>query len=302
MVQVVIELYLQTVAASARITAAQAQVNTAEQLYRQAVDRKSAGVAPGIDVLRAQVEMQSQQQRLILNEGGLDKQKLALARAIGLPPGQQFRLTEDVPYAPLAADVSLDASLTEAYRSRSDYQAAESLVRAAELTVSGARAARLPSLSLNADYGVIGPGFTDAHGTFSVSAAANIPIFDAGRIRARVEQARSELQQRKAEREDLRGRIDADVRNAFVDLRTAGRQVEVARSNLDLANQQVTQSRDRFAAGVTNNLEVVQAQEALASANENLISSLYAFNSAKAALARARGESDEAVTKYLTGK
>lgn len=301
-VEVVIQLYLQTIAASARITAVQAQVTTAEQLYRQAVDRRDAGTAPGIDVLRAQVEMQSQRQRLIAYEGDLDIQKLALARAIGLPPGQQFRLTEDVPYAPLPAGVSLETSLEEAYRSRSDYRAAEALVRAAELTVSGARAGRYPSISLNADYGVIGPKLEQLHGTFSVSGAVNIPVFEAGRVRANLEQAQAGLEQRKAEREDLRGRIDADVRTAFLNLRTAGRQVEVARSNLDLATQQLGQSQDRFAAGVTNNLEVVQAQEALAAANESLISSLYLYNSAKASLVRSRGESEEAVSRYLTGK
>lgn len=301
-VEVVIDLYLQATAASARITAAGAQVKTAEQLYRQAVDRKNAGTAPGIDVLRSQVEMQTQQQRLIFYEGEFEKQKLAIARAIGLPPGQQFRLTEDVPYAPLPADVTVESSLTEAYRSRADYRAADALVRAAELTVSGARAARLPSLSLTGDYGVIGPSADQLHGTFSVGVAANIPIFEGARIRAQVEQTQSELSQRKSEREDLRGRIDAEVRTAFLNIRTASRQVEVARSNVDLANQQLIQAKDRFAAGVTNNLEVVQAQDAVATADENLISSLYSYSTAKASLARARGGSEEAVSRYLTGK
>lgn len=300
-VQVVIELYLRAVAAAARITAVEAQVNTADQLCRQAVDRKSAGTVPAIDVLRAQVELQSQRQRLIAYEGDLDIRKLSLARAIGLALGQPFRLTETVPYAPLPDGVSLETSLAEAYRSRSDYRAAESLVHAAELRLSGARAARLPSFNFSGDYGVIGPSLDALHGTFSAGAAANIPIFEGGRIRADVDLARSELQRRKADRDDLRGRIDTDVRTAFLNLRTSGRQVEVARENLDLAHQQLLQARDRFAAGVSDNLEVVQAQEALASANENLISSLYSYNSAKTALVRARGESDEAVSRYLTG-
>ncbi len=301
-VQVVINLYLQAVTASARITAVQAQVNTADQLYRQAVDRKNAGTAPGIDVLRAQVELQARQQRLFAYEGDLELQKLALARAIGLPLGQQFRLTENVPYTPLPGDVSLDASLQEAYRSRSDYKAAESVVRAAELRVSAAKAARLPSISLSGDYGVIGPQLDSMHGTFSVAAGANIPVFEGGRIRGGIDLAQAELQQRKSDREDLRGRIDSDVRTAFVNLRTSSRQVEVAKSNLDLARQQLVQAQDRFAAGVSDNLEVVQAQEALAAADESLIASLYSYNSAKAALARARGEGDESVTKYFAGR
>ncbi len=301
-VQVVIEVYLQTIASDARITAAQAQANTAEQLYRQAVDRKNAGTAPGIDVLRSQVEWQSQQERQIYYEGQFDQQKLALARAIGLPPGQQFRLTDHVQDTPLPADVSLESSLQAASQSRSDYKAAESLVHASELEVSAARAARIPSLSFSADYGVIGPNVTNSHGTFSVVAAANIPVFEGGRIRANIDQAQARLEQRKAERENLRGQIDADVRVAFLNLRTARRQVDVARSNLGLAKQQLAQAQDRFAAGVTNNLEVVQSQEAVANADETLIASLYSFNSAKAALMRARGESEEAVSRYLTRK
>jgi outer membrane protein TolC len=301
-VEIVIDLYLQATAVSARITSAEAQVNTADQLYRQAVDRKTAGTAPGIDVLRAQVELQAQQQRLIYYQGQFDIQKLALARAIGLPPGQQFRLTEDVPYAPLPPDVSLESSLAAAYKARADYQAAEALVRAAALNLSGARAARLPSLSLSADYGAIGPQIDQTHGTFTVAGAMNIPIFEGGRIRAGIDQAEAEYETRKAERDDLRGRIDADVRTALLNLRSAGRQVEVARSNVDLARQQLQQSRDRFAAGVTNNLEVVQAQDAVAVADENLISSLYGYNTAKAALIRARGEADESVVRFLTGK
>jgi outer membrane protein TolC len=301
-VQVVVQLYLQTITASARIDAARAQVTTAERLYQQALDRRNAGTAPGIDVLRAQVEMQAQRQRLIAYEGDLEKQKLALGRAIGLPAGQQFRTTETVPYAPLPGGVTLDESLGKAFEQRSDYRASDALVRASQLAVSAARAARLPSLSLNADYGVIGPSVTNAHGTFSVSAAANIPVFEGGRIRANIDLAESQLRQRTAEREDLRGRIDAEVRAAFIDVRTAERQVEVARNNLELARKTLEQAQDRFNAGVTNNLEVVQAQEAVATAQESVIASLYDYNSAKAALLRARGEPDASIAQYLSGK
>lgn len=301
-VEIVIDLYLQTIAASARINAAQARVTTAGQLYRQAVDRKSAGTAPAIDVLRAQVELQAQQQQLIYYQNQFDIQKITLARVIGLPLEQQFRLTEDVPYAPLPADVSLESSLAAAYNSRSDYRASEALVRAAELNLSGARAARIPSVNFSTDYGAIGPHITQTHGTFTVAGGVNIPVFEGGRIRAQIEQAQAEYESRKADRDDLRGRIDADVRTAFLNLRSAARQVDVARSNVDLAREQLQQSRDRFAAGVTNNLEVVQSQDAVAAADENLISSLYGYNSAKAALIRARGEADEAVARFLTGK
>ncbi len=301
-VQIVIQLYLQTITASARIDAVRAQLTTAQHLYQQALDRKNAGTAPAIDVLRSQVEMQAQQERLLAYEGNFDKQKLSLARAIGLPIGQNFRLTETVPYAPLPSGVTLEESLTSAYRQRADYQAAAALVHSADLAASAARAARLPSLSFNADYGVIGPSVTSIHGTFTASAAANIPVFEGGRIRADVDLAQAQLRQRQAEQQDLRGQIDAQVRSAFIDVRTSSQQVDVARSNLDLAQQALQQAQDRFAAGVTNNLEVVQAQEALATAQETLIASLYTYNAAKAALMRARGESDDAVARYLTGK
>jgi outer membrane protein TolC len=300
-VQVVVTLYLQAISGAARIDAVQAQVNTADTLYHQALDQKNAGTVPAIDVLRAQVEYQSQQQRLILYQGDFDKQKLELSRAVGLPLGQQFHLADTIPYVPLAS-VGLDQSLADAYRMRSDLKAAEAAVQAAELAKSAAAGERLPSVGLNADYGANGNQPDAMHGSFTVAAAVNIPIFEGGRIRANVAEADARLKQRQAELADLRGRIDEQVRTAYIDLHTASRQVDVAVSNLDLAKQELQQARDRFAAGVTNNLEVVQAQEALASANDNYISALYAFNAAKAELARARGESEPAIMRYLRGK
>jgi outer membrane protein TolC len=298
----VVQLYLQGIAASARIDAARAQVETAQTLYNQALDRKNAGTVPAIDVLRAQVELQTEQQRLIVYEGDFEKRKLALARAIGLPTGQVFRLVDAVPYVPLPAGITLEHALAVAYKTRSDYQAAEALVQAAALAVSGARAERLPSAAVSADYGVNGLQLDRLHGSFAVAAGVNIPLFQGGRIRANVEEASAALRERQAQREDLRGRIDADVRTAFIDLGSASRQVEVSRSNMELARQQVTQSQDRFNAGVTNNVEVVQAQDALAVANENYIAALYAFNAAKAALSRARGDAEESILQFLNTK
>jgi outer membrane protein TolC len=298
-VQVVVQLYLQSIAGAARIAAERAQVATAQSLYTQAVDRKNAGTVPAIDVLRAQVELQSRQQLLILYEGNFEKQKLALARAIGLPLGQQFRLADTVPYVPLPDADNLDESLKTAYQTRSDFQASETQVRAADLAVGAASAGRYPTASLTADYGTNGLQPNSLHGSFTLAAGVNIPVFQAGRTRANVEEAEAQLRQRRAEHEDLRGRIDADVRNAFLDLRSSSRQVEVARNNLDLARQTVQQSQDRFSAGVTNNVEVVQAQEALATAEENYISALFAFNSAKASLARARGDAEESIVRLL---
>jgi len=298
-VAIVVQLYLQVLASAARVTAAVAQVETARTLFQQAQDRRNAGTVPGIDVLRAQVQFQSEQQRLIFYEGEVEKQKLSLARAIGLPLGQPFRLSDTVPYVPLPASHTVEHALEVAYKTRSDLQASEAQVRAAELSLSAARAARLPSGAVNADYGVNGLAVDRLHGSFTVAAGVNIPVFQSGRIRAVVEESSALLRQRRAERDDLRGRIDAEVRTAFIDLQSAARQVEVAQGNLVLARQQVAQSQDRFTAGVTNNVEVVQAQDALATANENYISALFAYNAAKSSLARARGDAEESVLQFL---
>ncbi|HWR53851.1 MAG TPA: TolC family protein [Bryobacteraceae bacterium] len=301
-VVIVTTLYLQAVAGTARVEAQRSQVATAGAAYRQALARKDAGTVPGIDVLRAQVQWQAEQQQLIFYEGEFEKQKLNLARAIGLPPGQTFRLADGAPYTPLPPDTTLESTLDRAYRERSDYRAAEALVRAAELSKSAARAGFLPSAGVDANYGVIGNSPARMHGSFSVAAAVNIPIFQGGRVRADVEAADAALRQRRAELDDLRGKIDAEVRTAFVDLTSASRQVDVAVQNTALARQQLEQAQDRFAAGVTNNLEVVQAQQAVALANENHIAALYAFNAAKAALVRARGDAEQSIKDYVRRK
>ncbi len=296
----VANLYLQAIAGESRIASVQAQVNTADALYKQAVDFKNAGVVPAIEVLRSQVELQSQQQRLIFYRNEFEKQKLDLARAIGLPPAQIFRLSDPLPYAP-APPVSLDEALQKAYASRADYQSAAARVRAAELTRKAARDERLPSLALNADYGTIGQRVDSTHGTFSVAGSLRIPIFQGGRVRADVLQADADLERERAQFEELRGRIDFDLRKAFLDVKSTSDRIEVARTALQLAEQQVGQARDRFAAGVASNIEVVQAQEALASANENSISSLYAFNVAKALLARNLGMVEKSFQQFLLG-
>jgi outer membrane protein TolC len=292
-------LYLQAVAGSARIDAQRAQVTSADASHRQAVDRRSAGTIAGIDVLRAQVQLQSEQQRLYFYEGEFEKQKLDLARAIGLPPGQVIQLEEMPPYTPLSGDATLESSLDLAYRQRADYRAAESRVKAAELSKSAAQAGRLPTADLSGNYGVIGPSLTEMHGSFGVFAGVDIPVFQGGRVKAEVELADSALRQRKAELESLRGAIDAEVRRNLTDVRSAERRVQVAGETIKLARQELTQAQDRFAAGVTDNLEVVQAQQTVAAASENFISSLFTFNAAKAALVRSQGDAERSMGDLL---
>jgi outer membrane protein TolC len=290
--------YLEIIAAAARVDATQAQVNTAQVLFTRASDQKKAGVVPGIDVLRAQVELQQQQQTLVVQKNQLEKNKLTLARVIGLPIGQQFTVADPTPALPLEA-VNLDEALTKAYANRSDYRAAESQVRGAELAVSAAKAAWYPTLGVSGYYGDQGPTFSSSHGVFSVTGSLNFNIFDGRRIRAEVQQRDADLNNVRNQFQNLKAQIDFDVRNALLDLNSSNEQVTVARSNADLAGQTLTQAQDRFSAGVADNLEVVQAQQSVATASENLINALYSNNVAKVELARALGLAEEGIRAYF---
>jgi outer membrane protein TolC len=293
--------YLQVIADTSTIESQQGQLNTSQALYQRARDQRAAGVAARIDELRAQVELQTQQQRLIAAQDQRSKDMLSLARAIGLPSGQEFALADSVPYTPLEG-VSLDKALQDAYANRPDYISAQQGVRAADLSRKAAVAEYFPTVTSAADYGAIGPNFGNSHGTFTASASVNIPIFQGTRVKADVLDADASLQQKQAELENLKGRIDQDVRDAFFDLDSASELVKVAKSNTDLARETLNQAQDRFSAGVTDNIEVVQAQESVSSADQTYIASLYAFNIAKVQLARAVGIAEQAVRGYLGGK
>ena len=297
---VAVNLYLESVAEASRIEAAHAQQDTAEALFKQAGDMKQAGVVAGIDVLRAQVQLQNQRQRTIRAENDFEKSKLQLARAIGLPAGQAFTLTDRIPYAPIA-DVTLESALKTAFESRADFLAARERLAAAEANRRAASSDHVPTLHLDADYGAIGQTPSDAHATFRVAATVRVPIFDAGRATAHRLETDAELKRRQAELEDVRGRIDYDVRAALLDLRAAGQQLEAAQANVSLAGQELEQARDRFGAGVASNIEVSQAQEAVATASESYIGALYAHNLAKASLARAVGTAEQSVMAFLGG-
>jgi outer membrane protein TolC len=290
--------YLEIIASGARVDATQAQVNTAQVLFNRASDQKKAGVVPGIDVLRAQVELQQQQQTLVVQKNQLEKDKLTLARVIGLPIGQQFTVADPTPALPLEA-VNLDEALTKAYANRSDYRAAESQVRGAELAVSAAKAAWYPTLGVSGYYGDQGPTFSSSHGVFTVTGSLNFNIFDGRRIRADVQQREADLNNARNQFQNLKGQIDFDVRNALLDLKASNEQVAVARSNSDLAHQTLTQAQDRFSAGVADNLEVVQAQQSVATASQNLINALYSNNLAKVELARALGLAEQGIRAYF---
>ena len=293
--------YLQSTAAMSRVEAAQAQLTAAQAFYQKAEDMQKAGLVAAIDPLRAKVEWQTRQHDLIQAQNDLDRSKLQLARAIGLPLAQRFELTDRVPYQPLA-DVDLTGELQRAYEQRPDYLEAKANVRAAELAKAGAHAEHIPTLSLNGDYGDIGFRPDNSHGTFTAAAVLNIPIYAGGRTKADVEQANARLKQRESELADLHSRIEFEVRTAYLDVVAAAKQVEVAQTTLQLANETLTQAQDRFGAGVADNLEVVQAQQSVAAANENYISAVYQHNIAKVILARSLGIAEQSVEQYLKGK
>jgi outer membrane protein TolC len=293
--------YLQAIADEARIETAEAQVKTAQALYDQATDQVNAGTSPAIDGLRAEVELQTRRQQLIQAKNNLAIEKLTVARVIGLAPGQEFEFTDKSPYQPFES-ITVDEALKRAYASRSDYLAARTDVRAAEFSRKAAVAGYLPSLAFNADYGAAGAHPSTATQVFDVRGTLSIPIFLGGSVRGEVLQADAKLEQSLERLDNLRAQIDSDVRTALLNLQSSADLVKVARSNIDLAEETLVQSRDRFKAGVADTVEVVQSQEAVASAHEQYISSLYSYNFAKISLARALGLAEQGVKEYFKGQ
>ena len=293
--------YLLELASLARLETAKAQFLTAQAVYQQAVDRKNAGVSPGIDVLRAQVQMQAQQQRLLAAQNQVVQQKMSLARIVGLPVSQDIELTDKVPYAPLP-EINLEESLARAYSQRPEYLAAVSRVRSAEIEVKAAKGEGLPSFQINGQYGVNGPTPVSSEQVYGLSGGVNIPIFQGGRVKADVALADSRLRDARMQLEDLHNRVEQEVRSALLDVKTSNDEVTVAQQSVGLAAEQLKQAQDRFRAGASDSLETVQAQEAVANANETLIQALYVNNIAKLSLAHALGVAEQQTRAFLGGK
>jgi outer membrane protein TolC len=234
-------------------------------------------------------------------EAALDKDKLTLGRLIGLPAGQRFAITTPVPYVPWNGPGE-EQALQTAYQTRSDLKSAAVAVRAAELAKTAAAAERLPSLAVSGDYGRVGKTLGATDGTYTLLAGVSVPLYEGGRIGAEVTRAEATLARRRADYADLRGRVDYEVRSNFLDLRAAETSVEVAQKNVDLAEQTLAAAQDRFANGVTNNVEVVLAEQELAAAHENYIASLFAHNFTKLELLRAMGQVEQGVKQFLSGQ
>ena len=300
-VLVVVSNYLLVIADQSQVESALAQRDTAKALFDQTTDQHKAGVAAAVDVLRSNVELQAREQQLIVARNNLAKQKLVLARAIGLPAGQAFDITTEVAYRPLATS-TLDEALQQAYASRPDYKSLTEQVRSAELQKKAASAERYPTVSAVADYGDTGTNPGTSHGTLDAAAELRVPIFQGGRVHGDNLLADSLLAVAKQRLEDLRARIDQEVRDAFLDLQDTAQEVSVEKNAVQLATETLQQSRDRFASGVTDNIEVVQAQESLADANDAYIASLYRYNTTKISLARAMGVTESNYALYLKGQ
>ena len=297
-VYVVTSAYLQVLAESARVDSATVQVQSAQAIFQQASDRFASGLSAKIDMTRSQVELQTQQQRLTAEEASYAKEKIGLGHLIGLSPAQVYSLADKLPYAPLE-NITLEQALTLAAQNRSDLKAAEAQLHAAEFARKAAVAERYPTLGFTADYGVIGMNPAHSNGTFDVSGQLLFPIWAGGHSGGDILAADATLKQRRAEYESVRSRVEADVRDAFLDLNSAVELVRVAQSRRDLARDELAQSTDRFASGVADTVEVTQAQEALASAESDYIADLNAHNLAKASVARAIGQAEKIMRDLL---
>ena len=293
--------YLTCIADAARIESVKAQLATSKISQDQAVANHEAGTSAKIDLLRAQVDYQSQQQSLIVASNDFEKDKIALARAIGLPLDQPFSLADQAPYAQLDT-VDVEAAVQQAEQNRNDLKAMEEQVKAAELQKKAATAERYPTVTFTGDYGDIGTNLKTSHGTGSANGTVSVPVFEEGKLRGDARVADAALEQKRAQLNDMRMQISADVRDSVLDIQAAAKLVEVAHSNVELAQEALSESQQRFKAGVADNLPVSQAQTQLELANDQYISALYQHNVAKLTLARALGAAQKNYKDYVGGK
>src|SRR4051812_10403510 len=290
--------YLQVVAARARVAAARVQLETANAIYQQSEQRRAVGLVAQVDVGRSQVQALTQQLRLTSLQNDYAKQKINLARIVGLPPTDRYDIGDDVPFA-AAPVLELDEAIRQAQATRADLKAAESLLHAAEHARAAARADRLPSVSVSADYGTIGTTIPDARGTFSIVGRVRVPIYQGGFTGGAIQQAEAAVRQRAAELDDLASQIEGDLRKAYLDVEAAATQVQVAVQNQTVTGQTLLLTRQRFEAGITDNIEVVQAQETTAAAALDYINAVFAHNLAKLSLARAIGVAADRLPDFL---
>ena len=293
--------YLLCIADGARIEAVNAELATSKVTLDQAVASHDAGTSPRIDVLRAQVDYQNEQQSLISAANQLAKDKLALARTIGLPLEQQFRLTDLVPYKALDG-MDPDTAFARALKTRKDLAASAESVKAAKASKTAAFADQLPVLSANGDFGDLGTTPGHSHGSFTATGQVTAPILQIARFRGEEAVADAQFESARATLSDKIQQVNADVRDSLFDIQAAAKLVDVAQSNLALAREALDEAQQRFRAGVSDNLPVSQAQSQTEQANDQYISALYQHNVAKLSLARAMGVAQTNFNDFLGGK
>jgi outer membrane protein TolC len=292
--------YLLVIADQTRVTSVDQQVATAKISLNQAVANHEAGTAPLLDELRARVDYQTLEQQLIVAQNGLEKDKLALARVIGVPLAQKFNLIDTAPYSAFDL-IDVDAAIRDAHANRKDLSAMVEKTKAVEDQRKSATAERLPKVAFAGDYGDIGVNVRHSHGTGDAQGTLSAPLFKEYGLRGDAQVAQSQLDTQRAQLSDLNAQVDADVRDALLDIASAQKQVEVSRSSVELANEALSEAQQRYANGVSDNLAVSQAEQSVAQANDQYVASLYRHNVAKLSLARALGATQN-YKNYLGGK
>jgi len=292
--------YLLVLADETRVASVEAQAATAKVSLSQATANHAAGTAPLLDELRARVDSQSIEQQLIAAKNAVEKDKLALARTIGLPLAQQFELADKAPYAAFD-QVDVEAAIRDAKANRKDLAALAEQSKAAQEQRKAATAERLPTVKFSGDYGDTGATLSHSHGTGEASGTASVPLFREFALRGQAQQAQAQLDTANAKLSDAQAQVEADVRDALLDIASTQKMVETARSSVELANEALSEAQQRYANGVSDNLAVSQAQQSVAQANDQYVASLYRHNVAKLSLARALGAGDHYKT-YLGGK
>jgi outer membrane protein TolC len=293
--------YLLCIADSARVDAVTAELATSKVSLDQAVAAHNAGTSPKLDVLRAQVDYQNEQQTLISAKNQLAKDKLALARAIGLPLDQEFNLTDKAPYAAFN-DVDPQATVDQALKTRKDLAASGEQVKASEAQKKSAWAYQLPVASFVGDFGDLGQTPGHSHSSYTATGQVTVPVLQIAKTKGQNEVAAANYEQSRAKLGDQAQQVNQDVRDAILDIQAAAKLVEATHSNVELANEALSEAQQRFKAGVSDNLPVSQAQSQTEQANDQYISALYQHNIAKLSLARALGAAQTNYKDYLGGK
>ncbi len=292
----VVSQYIGTLRAGANGKASESRVALAQALYDQAADLQKEGVGTGIDTLRANVELQNEKQRLIEAQTDRETSLYALSRLLNLDPRQPIELADSLSFFD-TPQADVEESIEQALASRPEWKALESQIHAASHQRQAASESRLPSLRFDGNWAYQGLSAPTSIPTYNYQASINVPLFTGGRIHAEIVRAGLEIQRLEQQRADLRNQIALDVKTALLNLRSARNEVEVANLGVKLAEEEVHQARDRFQAGVANNIEVISAQDSLTRANDNQIAALYRFNQARADLARAIGQMEKLYAK-----